>query len=78
VTAPSEIETSQPFQQRLLEGDSKIAHLRREQLKLLFEHERAQAIPTSARFLFYELVRRGIVSKERKVGGVLIRMQARR
>jgi hypothetical protein len=33
---------------------------------LLKEHERDGALPTSARFLFYELVQRGILSKERK------------
>jgi hypothetical protein len=36
---------------------------------LLAEHQNSQALPTSARFLFYELVQRGIVSKERKTQG---------
>jgi hypothetical protein len=62
----SEIDTSQPDQQRLLKGDSRKATLRRAQLKLVREHERDGALPTSARFLFYELVQRGIVSKEQK------------
>jgi hypothetical protein len=45
---------------------SKIGALRAALLKLLGEHERDGALPTSARFLFYELVQRGIVSKEAK------------
>jgi hypothetical protein len=45
---------------------SKIAILREAQLELLHEHERDDALPTSARFLFYELVSRGVVSKERQ------------
>jgi hypothetical protein len=36
---------------------------------LLQEHERDDALPTSARFLFYELVQRGVISKERKTAG---------
>ena len=46
---------------------SKIGRLRRVLLELLAEHDRNGEIPTSGRFLFYELVQRGIVSKE-KVG----------
>jgi hypothetical protein len=34
-------------------------------LDLLQEHERDGTIPTNARFLFYELVQRGQLSKER-------------
>lgn len=45
---------------------SKIGRLRAELLELLAEHQHSQALPTSARFLFYELVQRGIISKERK------------
>jgi hypothetical protein len=44
---------------------SKIAILRQALLDLLAEHQRDGAPPTSGRFLFYELVQRGIVSKER-------------
>jgi len=44
---------------------SKIARVRAALLELLAEHERSQALPTSARFLFYELVQRGILSKQR-------------
>jgi hypothetical protein len=43
---------------------SKIGMLRDALLELLQEHERDGAIPTSERFLFYELVQRGIISKE--------------
>src|SRR4029453_3405079 len=38
-------------------------------LELLAAHSAEQALPTSARFLFYELVQRGIISKERKAQG---------
>jgi len=44
---------------------SKIGALRDLLVGLLQEHERDGAIPTSARFLFYELVQRGQLSKER-------------
>jgi hypothetical protein len=42
---------------------SEIGRLRPALQELLAEHERSQALPTSARFLFYELVRRGIISQ---------------
>ena len=45
---------------------SKIGRLRQASLELLNEHEQDGALPTSSRFLFYELVQRGILSKERK------------
>jgi hypothetical protein len=48
---------------------SKIGRLRAELLELLTEHERDGALPTSARFLFYELVQRKILSKERSTSG---------
>ena len=48
---------------------SKIGRLRAALLELLAEHERSRALPTSARFLFYELVARGVLSKERKERG---------
>jgi hypothetical protein len=41
----------------------KAARLREALLDLLAEHKTDGALPTSARFLFYELVARGIVSK---------------
>ena len=44
---------------------SKIGALRNLLLELLREHERDGALPTNARFLFYELVQRGQLSKER-------------
>jgi hypothetical protein len=44
---------------------SKIGDLRELLLGLLQEHERDGALPTSARFLFYELVQRGQLSKEK-------------
>jgi hypothetical protein len=48
---------------------SKIGRLRAALLELLAEHERDGALPTSARFLYYELVQRGILSKERMTQG---------
>jgi hypothetical protein len=45
---------------------SKIGILRELLIALLGEHEHDSALPTSARFLFYELVQRGQLSKERK------------
>jgi len=44
---------------------SKIGALRDLLLGLLREHERDGALPTNARFLFYELVQRGQLSKEK-------------
>ena len=43
--------------------ESKIGALRTTLLALLEEHERDGAIPTNARFLYYELVQRGQLSK---------------
>ena len=45
---------------------SKIGELRLALLELLREHEHDGALPTSSRFLFYELIQRGILSKEKK------------
>jgi len=44
---------------------SKIGALRDLLLGLLREHERDSTVPTNARFLFYELVQRGQLSKEK-------------
>jgi len=38
-------------------------------LKLIRQHEEAGTLPTSGRFLFYELVAMGVISKQRKNGG---------
>jgi hypothetical protein len=48
---------------------SKIGMLRASLLELLEKHRTDDTIPTSSRFLFYELVQRQIISKERKPGG---------
>jgi hypothetical protein len=48
---------------------SKIGTLRDLLFALLQEHERDGAIPTNARFLYYELVQRGQLSKERTGDG---------
>jgi hypothetical protein len=44
---------------------TKIGKLREQLTALLREHERDGALPTSGRFLFYELVQHGVISKER-------------
>jgi hypothetical protein len=41
-------------------------YLRHHLRKLLDEHKQQNALPTSARFLFYELVQRKLISKEKK------------
>jgi hypothetical protein len=50
--------------------DSKQAKLRKIVLDLLREHEQAgeDALPTSGRFLFYELVQRGVLDKHKPKG----------
>lgn len=48
---------------------SEIGRLRTELRELLGEHQRDGELPTSARFLFYELVQGGVLSKERKTQG---------
>src|SRR5215472_1872814 len=48
-----------------LRAPSKIGALRDLLFDLLQEHQRDGTIPTNARFLFYELVQRGQLSKER-------------
>jgi hypothetical protein len=43
--------------------NTKCGRLQRACLELLQQHERDDALPTSNRFIFYELVQRGIISK---------------
>jgi hypothetical protein len=54
---------------KLSSADSAKGKLQRIVLDLLREHERDGALPTSARFLFYELVQRGVISKEKSKDG---------
>ncbi len=51
-------------EERLSATYSKRGALQREVINLLREHERDGAIPTSNRFLFYELEQRGIIPKK--------------
>src|SRR5438067_1723869 len=44
---------------------SKISKVREALLELLREHERDDALPTSGRFLYYELIARSVISKEK-------------
>ncbi len=44
--------------------DSKIGRVRTQLMYLHDEHRRDGALPTSVRFLFYELVARSIIAKE--------------
>jgi hypothetical protein len=46
-------------------GETKAARLRRVVLDLVQEHYADGSLPTSARFLFYELVQRRVLSKEK-------------
>jgi hypothetical protein len=49
---------------------SKSGELQRAILKILREHEQQpDGLPTSVRFIFYELVQRGIIDKKNKEGG---------
>jgi hypothetical protein len=43
--------------------DTKAGRLQRDCLQLIAEHERASTLPTNGRFLFYELVQRGMIEK---------------
>ena len=45
---------------------SAAATMRKHVLDLIKEHRAAGMVPTSTRFLYYELVQKGIVSKEKK------------
>ena len=53
------------LEQQLSRADTKAGRLQRCLLEAIGEHERERALPTSGRFLFYELEQRGVVSKER-------------
>src|SRR5215831_16240226 len=44
---------------------TKIGRLRSAAYRLIQQHQAAGEIPTSTRFLFYELVQQGVVSKQR-------------
>jgi hypothetical protein len=48
---------------RLSPPDTKAGRLQREALRVLREHEASGMLPTSIRFVFYELEQQGIVSK---------------
>ena len=52
------------IEKRLSKPNTKAGRLQRHCLKLLAEHRRDGAIPTSGRFLFYELVSRNVVPKD--------------
>ena len=54
------------LERALSASHTKKGRLQRAALALLREHGEAGAIPTSIRFLFYEAVQRGIVSKEQR------------
>jgi hypothetical protein len=52
----------------MLSPDSAIGRLRKVVLDLLHEHEQDGALPTNARFLYYELVARGVLEKHKPKG----------
>jgi hypothetical protein len=62
---PKDPRTRQPAEGDPVTATPKAARLRSALLGLLGEHDAAGALPTSARFLFYELVGRGVISKEK-------------
>jgi hypothetical protein len=51
---------------RMVRPDSKRARIRRHVLELLAEHEATGSLPTTIRFLFYELEHRGLAQKTTK------------
>jgi hypothetical protein len=51
--------------ERLSPPDTKAGRLQREALRVLREHEASGMLPTSIRFVFYELEQRGVISKVR-------------
>jgi hypothetical protein len=51
--------------QHLSRPDSEKGRLQRECLQVMQEHERDGALPTSIRFVFYELVQRGALAKKK-------------
>ena len=54
----------------LSKPDLESGRLQRAILKILREHEQQpDGLPTSGRFIFYELVQRGIIDKKAKTGG---------
>jgi hypothetical protein len=55
---------TEEIEKKLSRPDSKAGRLQRHCLSLLAEHRRDGALPTSGRFLFYELVGRGVVPKD--------------
>jgi hypothetical protein len=55
---------TEEIEKKLSKPYSKAGRLQRHCLNLLAEHRRDGAIPTSGRFLFYELVSRGVVPKD--------------
>jgi hypothetical protein len=56
--------TREGLEHLLSKPDSKAGRLQRACLRLIAEHQRDGAIPTSIRFMFYELVSRSVVPKQ--------------
>jgi hypothetical protein len=54
---------TEEIEKRLSKPDSKAGRIQRSCLMLLAEHRRDGAIPTSGRFLFYELVSRRVATR---------------
>ena len=65
---------------RLSKPDTDRGRLQRAILKILREHEQQpDGLPTSCRFIFYELVQRGVINKKAKEGAAApIRTSPRR
>ena len=58
-----------PRLEGLSSENSKTGQLQRACLKILREHESENALPTSIRFVYYELIQRGVIEKHRASGG---------
>jgi hypothetical protein len=67
-------ETPSEYEARLSRPETRAGALQRAALAILLEHEQTGALPTSTRFVFYELEQAGVVRKTRpgetrRVGG---------
>src|SRR5215217_998693 len=62
-TEHASVKFSPEIEAKLSKANSKAGRLQREVLKVLVEHRDDGALPTSGRFVFYELEGRGVVPK---------------
>src|SRR5215217_4140392 len=60
-TEHASVKFSPEIEAKLSKANSKAGRLQREVLRVLVEHRNDGALPTSGRFIFYELEGRGVV-----------------